>query len=163
MTAAQALEFFQDGLVDLHAEMARPVTIQEIANYFGWEPQAVRTFLGKSDLAALGIELSCIEGPGAHNPVVGLIVGSRPLPRYSPTPDLVRRIQAARPDTQAVNASLRATAAACELEAAVLTSRAAQLLATAACIHRWVQSETATGYFCVKCGHTVAAPTAVDS
>lgn len=107
------------------------------------------------DLEPLGIELSCIEGPGAHSPDVGLHVGSRPLPRYSPTPALVKCIpwqEPLVPDTKAVNAALAAEAATCDLEAAALTENAARLRMQASCDHQWVRSESHARWTCGICG-----------
>lgn len=154
----QTVEYFQAGLVDLCAELARPATLEEIATYFGWDLDAVRAFLDHHDWRTLGIDLSCIEGPGAHNPVVGVIVGSRPLPRYSPTPELVRYVQAARPATATVYKLLMSAAAQCDIEAAALTERAMQYRAAASCSHRWIRLEQSAGHVCLKCGTRCQQP-----
>lgn len=155
----RVIQAFQVGMVRLHAVKQRPVTAQEIADYFGWELGGTRRLLHQLDLEPLGIDRSCTEGSGAYSPDVGLRVGSRPLPRYSPTPDLVEIIRGqwqALPDTKAVNEALAAEAVTCDLEAAALTENAARLRKRASCDHQWVQSESQARWTCGVCGY--AAP-----
>lgn len=151
----RVIQAFQVSVVRLHAAKQRPVSAQEIADYLGWNVLGTRGLLRRLDLEPLGIELSCIEGPGAHSPDVGLHVGSRPLPRYSPTPALVKCIpwqEPLVPDTKAVNAALAAEAATCDLEAAALTENAARLRMQASCDHQWVRSESHARWTCGICG-----------